>query len=225
MSQEQQDQGGTELLSRYFDDIFGGDERLISGRIYYGPLKGSILGHPYYFDDSWKNGIIDTPDKRFEDLQIKYDITLNQIILKYTSTDNAVYQIGLNSGNIKSVQIENSEFIPLPGTDKSTDIPFAEVISTGPVSYLVIKAKTLEITNSSGSYDYTYKEYLRQYLYYKDILISFRSKNTLYKTFPKFKKQLKRFVRQKNLYLIRNSIGERRELIDYCNTLLTGSNE
>ena len=225
MSQEQKDHSESELLSLYFDNIFGGDERLISGHIYYGPVKGSIQGHPYYFDDTWKNGIIETPVARFEDLQVKYDITLNQVILQYTTTDYAVYQIGLNSGNIINLKMAGSEFIPLPGTDGSTDIPFAEVISEGPVMYLVTKEKILEITSSTGSADYEYKEYLRQYLYYEGMLKSFRSKNTVYKTFPELKKQLKKFVRQNNLYLIRNKVGERRKLIDYCNILLTGSHE
>lgn len=225
ISQEQKDQSETELLSLYFDNIFGGDERLISGHIYYGPMKGSIQGHPYYFDDTWKNGIIVTPTEKFEDLQVKYDITINQVILKYTTTDYAVYQIGLNSGNIINLKMAGSEFIPLPGTGGSTDIPFAEVISEGPVMYLVTKAKILDITSSTGSADYEYKEYLRQYLYYDGILKSFRSKKSVYKTFPELKKQLKKYVRQNNLYLIRNRIGERKKMIDYCNTLLTDNHE
>ena len=225
ISQGKLDQSETELLALYFDNVFGGDERLISGHIYYGPLKGSIQGHPYYIDDSWKNGIIETPTARFDGLQVKYDITLNKVILKYTTTDYAVYEIGLNSGSITRIQIGNSEFIPLPGTDDATDIPFAEVISRGPLQYLISKKKSLEITGSTGSADYEYKEYMKQYLFHKGTLIPFRSKNTLYRTFPEIKKPLKRYVRQNSLYLIRNRINERKKLIDHCNTLLSGADE
>ena len=225
ISQEQEDQSATELLLLYYDNIFGDDERLINGHFYYGPAKGSIQGHPYYFDESWKNGIIETADARFDGLQVKYDICLNRIILKYTSTDNAFYQIGLNSGNITRVKVANSEFIPLPGTNDSIDIPFSELISNGPVQYLVTRNKSLQITNSSGSTDYEYKEYVKQYLFYNDMLLSFRSKKMLYKTFPEIKNQLRRYVRRNNLYLIRNRIDDRGKLIDYCNALLSGNNE
>lgn len=225
VSQEQGDQSATELLSLYFDNIFGNDDRLISGHFYYGPAKGSIKGHPYYFDESWKNSIIETADASFDGLQVKYDVCLNRMILKYTSTDNAVYQIGLNPGNIISMKVANSEFIQLPATNDSIDAPFAEVISNGPVQYLVTKEKSLEITSRPGSFDYEYKEYVKQYLFYSGMLIPFRNKKTLYKTFPEIKNQLKRYVRRNNLYLIRNRIDDRGKLIDYCNTLLSGNNE
>ncbi|MBN1388590.1 MAG: hypothetical protein JW965_09105 [Bacteroidales bacterium] len=224
-AQEQDDQSATELLSQYFDNVFGGDERLISGHIYYGPAQGSIRGHPYYFDDSWKNGVIETPTAKFNDLQVKFDITLNKVILKYTTTDYATYQIGLNSGSMIRIEIGSSEFIPLPGTGESTGIPFAEVISKGPVLYLITKEKSLEITGSAGSADYEYKEYMKQYLFHNGMLIPFRSKNTLYRTFPEIERTLKRYVRQNSLYLIKNRINERKKLIDHCNTLLSGTNE
>ncbi|MEA1887410.1 MAG: hypothetical protein U9N72_09385 [Bacteroidota bacterium] len=224
-AQEHQDISTTELLSLYFDNVYGSDERLISGRVYYGPARGSIQGHPYYFDESWKQGNIETEDKKFDGLQLKYDICLSQIILRHTSTDNAVYQIGLNSGNIISVKMANSEFIPLPGTGKFTDIPFAEVISKGPVQYLVTKEKSLEIRKGAGSSDYEYKEYMKQYLFNQGTLLQFRSKNTIYRRFPEIKRELKKYARQNNLFFIRRDIYARKKLIDYCNVLLTENNE
>ena len=225
LSQEKVNRSATELLWLYCDNIFGDDERLVTGQYYQGPTRGSITGHPYYLDESWKNGTIEIDDVIFDELQVKYDIYLNWLILKFTSTDNAVHQIGLNSGKINSLKMSDSEFIPLPGSRDSTGIPFAQLISDGPVQYLVTRAKSLEIANSVGSSDYEYKEYIKQYLYYDGQLQLFRSKNTLYKTFPTIKSQLKRFVRQNSLYLIRNRIYERKKLVDYCNSLVTGNDE
>lgn len=223
--QKQDDKNPTELWSLYFDNIYGDDERLISGHIYLGPLRGSIRGHPYYFDESWKEGTIGIPDTTFSGLQLKYDIYVNRLILKHTAASKAVYQIGLNSGNIISAKVGNIKFIPLPGGNDSVNIPLAEVVSSGPMLYLVTKGKTLQVTSSSGSTDYEYKEYVKHYLFYNDALIPFKGKKTLYKTFPEMKRALKRFCRQNGLYLIRNRINERKRLIDYCNTILTGNNE
>ncbi|MFO7851513.1 MAG: hypothetical protein ACQERS_14090 [Bacteroidota bacterium] len=224
-AQDKQDISATELLSLYFDNVYGSDERLISGRVYYGPARGSIQGHPYYFDESWKQGNIETEDKNYDGLQLKYDICLNQIILRHISTDNAVYQIGLNSGNILNVKMGNSEFIPLPGTGESTDIPFAELISKGPVQYLITKEKSLEIREGVGSSDYEYKEYMDQYLFYRGNLLAFRSKNTIYRLFPEIKRDLKKYARQNNLFFIRRDVYARKKLVDYCNVLLIENNE
>ncbi len=225
ISQEEENKSATDLLWLYFDNVFGDDERLITGHYYHGPTLGPITGHPYYLDESWKIGTIEIDDVIFDGLQVKYDIYLNWLILNYTSTDNAVHQIGLNSGKINRIKMSNSEFIPLPGSRDSTGIPFAELISDGPVQYLVTKSKSLEIANNPGSSDYEYKEYIKQYLYYNGTLQSFRTKNTLYKTFPGMKSQLKRFARQNYLYFIRNRIDERKKLVDYCNSIVTGNNE
>lgn len=223
--QDQEPNSASGLLRLYFDNVFGDDERLITGHFYYGPAKGSIKGHPYYFDDIWKKGTIKTDDAVFEDLRVKYDVCINRLIINYTTTDNASYQIGLNSGKIKKVEISGREFIPLPGSSDSTGIPFAQVISDGPVKYLVTREKSLEISSSTGSPDYEYKEYVRQYLYHDGTLQRFISKNTLYRTFPEIKGQLRRFVRHNYLYLIRNKIDDRKMLVDYCNTLLSGKDE
>jgi|GEM_PF-849057 len=225
LSAQEEDQRATDLLRLYFDNVYGDDERLITGHFYYGPAKGSIKGHPYYFDDSWKNGIIETDDAVFEGLRVKYDICINRLILNYTTTDNASCQIGLNSGKINRVKITDTEFIPLPGSSDSTGIPFAQLISNGPVKYLVTREKSLEISSSTGSPDYEYKEYVRQYLWHDGTLKRFKSKNTLYRAFPEIKGRLKRFVRQNYLYLIRNKINDRKMLIDYCNHLLSDNDE
>lgn len=222
-AQEIPDQKATLLVSQYFDNLFGADERLITGPFYYGPTRGSIQGHPYYYDDLWKDGSIETEDDLFTGLKLKYDNYLNKIILMYSSTDNAVYQVGLRPGNVVRATIGGNEFIPLPGYSDSTNTPVAEVISDGEVQYLVTRLKTLQITNGSGSSDYVYKENLNQYIFYNGTLTPFKGRNTLFRIFPELKEDLKRFIRMSNIYPTRKNITARGNLIDYCNTLLSGN--
>ncbi|MCA1756050.1 MAG: hypothetical protein LC649_01140 [Bacteroidales bacterium] len=223
--QENGNQKATLLVSQYFDNLFGADERLITGPFYYGPTRGSIQGHPYYIDDFWKDGTIETADDVFRGLKLKYDNYLNRIILMYTSTDNAVYQVGLRPGNIVRATIGGNEFIPLPVFADSINTPFAEVISDGEVQYLVTRLKTLQITSGSGSSDYVYKENFRQYLCHNGTLIPFKGKNSLFRLFPELKEDLKRFIRMTNIYPTRKNTQDRAKLIDYCNTLLAGNDK
>jgi hypothetical protein len=224
-SQEGANQKPSLLVSQYFDNLYGADERLITGPFYYGPTRGSIQGHPYYYDDLWKEGTIETKDDLFTGLQLKYDNYLNKIILMYTSTDNAVYQVGLRPGNIVRATIGGNEFIPLPGYTDSINTPVAELISDGEVQYLVTRLKTLQITNGSGSSDYVYKENLSQYIFYNGILTPFKGRNSLFRLFPELKEELKRFIRMSNIYPTRKNIAARGNLIDYCNTLLSGNDK
>ncbi|HCC71400.1 MAG TPA: hypothetical protein DEQ09_09665 [Bacteroidales bacterium] len=225
MPQDDVDNKATEILFEYFDNIYGDDERLVSGHIYTGPARGSIKGHPYYFNDKWKEGSVKTSNAVFNGLKIKYDIYINHVILEYTSKDNSVRQVGLNTGNIVSVNIAGAEFIPLPEINNPFDLYLAEVICQGMVQYMVAKRKKLEISNTSGSYDYEYKKYVKQYLYYDGSLIPYRGKRTLYKIFPDKKRLIRKFNNKNSYKKSGNRIEDSKRLIDYFNTLLSVSDD
>ncbi|MFP4489788.1 MAG: hypothetical protein ACLFN1_10835 [Bacteroidales bacterium] len=224
-SQEQDRQKATDLLSLYFDNIYGDDQRLISGRIYTGAASGSIQGHPFYSDDEWKDGIIETADGTFPGLKIKYDININRVILKYLSTDNAFRQVGLSPGKIVSMKMGGMDFIQLPGRDDRADSRLAGVLSKGKADYLVTKDKTLYIGNITSSSDYEYRQTIKQYIYYDGELIPFKSKRTLYKLFPDKKKLLRKFIKDNYLNTSDKRTEDRKMLLDYLNALLSADND
>lgn len=225
VAQVQESQSTTDLLSVYFDKVYGDDQRLISGHLYKGAASGSISGHPYYSDDEWKDGMIETADATFPGLKIKYDININRVIIEYISTDNAFRQVGLNPGKIISMSIGGKDFIPLPGTDHHDDLLLAERMSNGQVQYLVTKSKALYLSSLTGSADYEYRESVKQYLYYEDELIPFRNKRTLYKLFPDKKKLLRKYSNKNYLNTSGRRTGDRKMLVDYLNTLLSDDND
>ena len=225
VAQVQDSQSATDLLSLYFDKVYGDDQRLISGHLYKGPALGSISGHPYYSDDEWKEGMIETADGTFPGLKIKYDININRLILEYISTDNAFRQVGLNPGKILSMNIGGKDFIPLPGTGHHDDLLLAELMSKGQVQYLVTKSKALYLSSLTGSSDYEYRESLKQYLLYEEELIPFRNKRTLYKLFPDKKKLLRKYSNNNYLNTSGKRTGDRKKLLDYLNTLLADDND
>jgi hypothetical protein len=225
VSQVQNSQSATDLLSGYFDNVYGDDQRLISGHLYKGPATGSISGHPYYSDDKWKDGMIETAEGTFPGLKLKYDININRVILEYISTDNAFRQVGLNPGKILSVNIGEKSFIPLPGMEQHADLLLAEVMSNGRVQYLVTRSKALYLSSLTGSADYEYRESVKQYLYYEEELIPFRNKRTLYKLFPDKKKLLRKYSNKYYLNTSGRRTSDRKMLVDYLNTLLAADNE
>ena len=208
------------LLSEYFDNVYGADERLVSGPFYYGAIRGSIQGHPYYFDEDWKTGSVEIGDVRFDNLLLKYDISIDQFILKYITTNNASYQVGLRSGNITKIIVGLHTFVPLPESRDTISVPFAELLSDGKVQYMVTKSKYLVLTNGSGMTDYVYKENLRQYLYTNNQMVPFRGKKALFNLYPELKAQLKQYARKNGLVLGPSKLQDRAKWIDQCNYLL-----
>jgi hypothetical protein len=225
VAQVQDRQSTTDLLAVYFDKVYGDDQRLISGHLYKGPARGSIQGHPYYLNEEWKDGMIETADGTFPGLKIKYDININKLIIEYISTDNAFRQVGLEPGKILSMNIGGKDFIPLPGTDHNDDLLLAELMSQGRVQYLVTRSKELYLSSMTGSADYEYREYVRQYLLYEEKLIPFRNKRTLYRLFPDKKKQLRKYSNKNYLNTSGERTGDRKMLLDYLNTLLASEND
>ena len=82
-AQENTEQSGTEMLETYFNDVFGGDERLVNGPYYYVGPEGTIDGHPFYISKEWKRGIVRTKEAVFTDINIRYDISINRLVLSY----------------------------------------------------------------------------------------------------------------------------------------------
>lgn len=208
------------LLSLYFDEVYGADERLVSGPFYYGAMRGSIQGHPYYINEDWKTGSVEIGDIRFENLMLKYDILIKQFILKYITSNSATFQVGLRSGNITRITMGSHTFIPFPGNKDSTAVPFAELMSDGEIKYLITRTKYLVLTNGSGMTDYIYKENIRQFLYTDGQLMPFRGKATLLKLYPELKTELKQYARKNHLQLGMKKYNYRAQWIDHCNYLI-----
>lgn len=215
----------SQLLSSYYDVIYGPDERLVTGPFYYGAARGSIIGHPYYIDEDWKTGAVEIDDLRFEGLLLKYDISINQVILKFENSDKAVYQLGLRTGNITKVEIGLRAFVPLLTSKDSTEVFFAELMVNGDIKYLIERHKTLALTKGGAQAGYIYNENLSQYIHYNGQLIKFKGKRTLLKIFPELKPQIKQFIRQNGMPLSAKQLTERAKLVQYCNNLIMIENE
>ena len=90
----------SEYVAELLDPVYGVDQSLISGSVYYGPRKGSISGHAYFIDESWKEGSVTIGKHSYHNLDLMYDIEKNKIILKFININGSVAQISLNKENI-----------------------------------------------------------------------------------------------------------------------------
>jgi hypothetical protein len=208
------------IVAEYFDDIFGADERLITGSMYKGAMKGSIQGHPYYSDEEWKPGSVEVSGKLFTGLLLNYDIHTNEIVMTHVTTNYSSFQLSLRSHNISKITIGNRTFIPTHAAGDSSAVKYAELLADGKIQYVIIRSKNLMLTNGSGNTDYVYREERQQYIKKGDQLVPFRSRNTLLKLYPEYQTGLKQYARNNRLHLGPKQYIHRALWVTYCNDLL-----
>lgn len=215
----------SEILSGWLDPVFGPSETLVTGPFYYGPRRGSINGHPFYIDDTWKKGSVEIGNQRFEGLDLKYDILINQFVLRYTTSNNSLTQVGLRPGGITKIGMNHRVFVPFTGKGDTTATLFAELAAEGTINFLVVKKKYIILATGSSRYTFEYKNNIQQYLEIDGTLTPFRGRSTLLRVFPEHKSSLNRYARSEKLKLSKKNIDDRAAWITYCNQLLNQPDE
>jgi len=216
-----QETGNTISSSRVrniVDNVNGPDSRLVSGTLYRGARQGSVVGHPYFFDEEYKPGYVIIDSLIFDNLLLKYDILENKLVLNTSGTGNSDFLVCINLQKTKRFEIAGHNFIPFPAGKDSTSRWFAESVVEDTLSYLVLKKKELKIDN--GAVDFNYKTNDTHFILFKNELHKFNNRRTLFRLFPGFKEELKRFIRQENLVFINKRPENLTRLINYCNILV-----
>ncbi len=111
-----------------------------------------VLGHPFLYDE-WRAGGITLSGIEYQDLQLKYDVYADEVIMKRSSGDSMI----VTSGIIKRFNIEHRTFIYLVKVkqmDSKSDIGFFELLYEGKkVSLLKKLKKTLVQADYKGAYN------------------------------------------------------------------------
>ncbi len=222
-SQTKQERFASEELRDVLDRQYGVDQRLVSGNFYYGANRGSISGHPYFIDPERKTGSVVIEGVRFDDLELRYDILDNSIVLRFFPMNSAAIEISLKKDNIDNFEMDGLLFVPMPGAKNSNGQWFCQKLVDDEISYLRQKIKWLDLTNGRGGTDFEYNTTERQYLAVDGELYVFRGKRTLYNLFPELKKGLKEYKREKKYVLKKERINNRIDFVNHCNTLLRQS--
>ncbi len=220
LAQDNNLSGNSADISAYFDRVYGVDPGLVSGDFYYGPARGSISGHPFFLNENWKNGYVVCDGKKYTDLQLKYDIYLNRVILMYLSRDNSTTQIQMRSDLIDEFEMDGRKFTRFPGSSDTGKIVFCEMMATGSLSYMVTKAKELDITSGSALNQFEYTLNIKQYIMYDQQLTPLRGMRTVYRIFPDKKKIIRRYIIDNGLSPNGKNVEDRAKVIRFCNNLI-----
>ena len=97
----------------YFNNSYGPDPNLVNG-IRYLNLYPNSDGHPFLAEDQFYNGRLVIGNTEYLDVEIKYDICDQNIILQYSPFTGGKYQIVLNNEFVNEFLIDDNSFANIP---------------------------------------------------------------------------------------------------------------
>lgn len=188
------------LFYTSFDNTIGQNNTPLSYGVIYKEkyIKKIKDNHNFFLNDKFNEGSIHYRDQPFFNVQLKYDIVNDLIILKINSQDQ-IPSIILDKDLVRNFRINNFRF-------QNTPLGFLEEVVMLNNYSIYKKHKKISKENIDGTYKhYTFKSKNPQFiLFYNGKYYTIKSKRDFIKIFPDQKKKIIKYYRS-NRHLFKNS--------------------
>ena len=207
-------------LYNWAENSYPINDEYINGFIYPVP-KIRILGDPYFNSMDWSTGILFINGKTYSNIFMKYDIIIDELILKVKTELNVERLIAINKSQVDSFKIGSSLFVNsgnlFPNENRNT---YFEKIYKGRLSlYRQFQKTFIEMYNSSspeGKFS-TQKSYI--YLYSNQNFTSVNNTKSFFAFFDKTEHdKIRKFLKSKNISYKKMTVPQMIDLMDFCNS-------
>jgi hypothetical protein len=202
----------------FFEQSYGEDYNLINGRRYVNVYPGAD-GHPFLGENIFYRGNIIINNKVYREVEIKYDICDQHIILQYPYFSGNSDKIILVDKFIDGFEINGMLF-------RKYDFPetgprFCQVVSQDHISCLYYWSKVLIKGLSTRSFfQYSAEKHL-SYLAIENKLYPFNSRKSFLKLLPQeYNEEIKQLLRSNKIWIRDASDSQMRQIMIYCNSLI-----
>ena len=185
-------------------------------------IDSRAAGHPFFISPDWKSGSVAMEGIVFNNLQMRYDISSDLVILNTAGFTNSAVQLVLKKDRIEYFTLNGNLFQPYPEDDPMTGIRFCQVLEEGTVDFLLIRSKNLKVT-TTGLSDFAYQTKQSRILRVNDELHPFMSRRSLIRMYPGFKSELREYLKESQLRFKRMSLNDHTGFVKYCNSLIGGN--
>lgn len=168
----------------------------------YVDFERRIVGHQFFETDLHEEGSIVYEGIEYQNLEMQYEIYRDLCLIKHFSEKGFAYSIELNSQKIQEFRLLDHRFVFLSedSVEKfNMKAGFYDIVMDREVKYFVKRIKTI---NQQSSADLT-EEFLQKDKYFilKDQQYhQVRSRRSVLKLFPAYKKPLKKYFRRNRIY-------------------------
>ena len=206
----------TDSLSWYIQMKYGLDQELINGFQYY-TRNTQIKGNPYFPDDIFYLGSVRLRDVKYDNVQLKYDIYSQHLILAYTDFLERYNQLILNNIHVDSFCLGIYCFhkLSIAGQEER----FYQLLKSGPLTCYIHWKRDIH----SLDYDYDFKythEYSSPigtyYIMFRDQITPFTNRKSFISVFPEsLQREIKKYCKQEHLLFKEAGPAEIQNLLNF----------
>lgn len=213
----------------WFDGVVGIENTgLFNGSIYKEKYITKNGNHKFYLTSKFKNGTILYNNQTYYDIELKYDIYEDVLIIQLPGNSEYSF-IQLINDLLNGFIIDNHNFIKISEkTDefyKATLHGFYEISHPNKTLKLLTKHKKSRKEHIGNVVYSQFKEANEFFVFTNNKYYNIKSKKNIKKLMPKFEKNIDHFYTQnKQLFKSQNNVFMH-NLVEYLNNLLTTSGE
>lgn len=188
-----------ELINSY-NNILGLNDEIINGTLYLLPNK-NIQGSPFLLENDWDYGDVFIKGEKYENVLINYDLTMDELLMKYQTPDGLMNILSLNKSQVDSFYLSQKTFVKLISPSESNLTFYEKISDVADMLVIKHKKKFLNIYNSITPYGKFSTESEVLYLFKSGILHKIDTKKRF---LALFEKELQEKI---NKYLKNNDIS------------------
>lgn len=206
-------------LVNYTNSEYGSDDRLVTGRIYY-PTHPLALGHPYFLKEDWLNAILYIKGNEFDNVEIKYNIEDDRIILKRKYEKGLIEPLLLINSYIDSLIILDRLFLNSLLIEPDKKSGFIELVYRGKLTSFLKHINSYKDELSPHVMHGKYRDPKTVvYIHNGKALRHIKRKKEFLEFFPGNEKKVTKFMKTKNINIKKANKDQLLKLMKYCDTI------
>jgi hypothetical protein len=211
-------ENGNELYKSVVSE-YGFDQVLVNGICYEDEFPGKI-GHPFLFENQFYKGNLVFRERKYEGIDLKYDIYNQQLVLYITQNNSAIWLIPPNDF-ISAFSLGDKLFkkYAFNGSPKFYQVIF-DSKELKCLFYLSKSRYDSDHRKGYNSYKFTDTE-RNTYILVNEVLKKYRDNKSFIRIFPEeIQFQIKQFIKENKIKVAKSREEEMKKLLAYCKTIL-----
>lgn len=207
-------------LYNYIQTEYKSDQVLVNG-LYYDNYYRNAIGHPFLFEDVFYKGTLVCQNKLYKDLDMKYDVYEQKLLIRYILNDRNIRFIPpdefISEFSFNEMHFKKYSF---PGTVPEFYQVIADYDNLKCLCYWYKRRTESSHTRAFSSYRF-YDSEKNCYLVLNDKLLKFRNNLSFINHFPKEKRyEIRKYLKSEKIKVLKSNDDTLRKLIDYCHKCL-----
>jgi len=210
-------QNQLEEIHKHATEVYGIDDLLVNGSVY-APLHPVAYGDPFFVASVFSKGDLTLVGREFENVDLKFDIEQQKVILMGFVDSVNFKIIVLNDNYIKYFSLHEKHFVNISNHLNNKSIKgFYELIYDG--TFVFVKSFEKEFLGTysnrypNGKYSETIIE---KYIIKDNIKFKIKNKKSIFRVFPEQKFEIKKFMKDNKIKLRKASNTSLNNLMRYC---------